>query len=172
LVFEFNPGSWQGNDIAPAWPISFCGDGSRIAFPNYRCNHATIVNVRTRTIERTLAGHRQMVRDIAFSVDGVHVATGSDDRTAKVWDATSGRVVHTLNMHTMPVRAVAFSPANNRVATGSSDQSLRFWDLATGAALHKATGHKGEICDLSYSPDGQFVASAGGDRDVRIWPAL
>ena len=60
-----------------------------------------------------------------------HVATGSWDNTARIWDATTGELVRALEGHGPSVR-VAWSPDGRRVATGSSDNTARIWDAATG----------------------------------------
>jgi WD40 repeat protein len=172
-LFEYTASTWHGNDIIPGWPLSFSGDGTRLAFPNEGRPDATIFDVERRVVARIIKGkHRRQVRDIAFSVDGTLVATGSDDRTARVWDATNGRHKQVVNDHTMAVRSVAFSPTAPHLATGSSDRSIRVWDLESGLRVREFRGtHRGEVCDLTYSPDGRYIASAGADTTVRLWDA-
>ena len=76
--------------------------------------------------ERTfLAGHTGLVRAVAFSPDGTRVLTGSQDSTARLWDAATGKLVATLAGHKASVLAVAFSRDETRVVTGSSDMTAR-----------------------------------------------
>ena len=76
----------------------------------------------------TLVGHTDSVECVAFSPDGRRIATTSDDRTVKIWDAETGQEVLTLGDHTAAVTCVAFSPDGHRVVSGSLDHTARIWD--------------------------------------------
>ena len=67
---------------------------------------------------------------MAVSPDGKRILTGSWDRTAKLWDAASGREVLTLKGHSGPVLSVAFSPDGLWIVTGSYDQTAKVWQAA------------------------------------------
>jgi WD40 repeat protein len=70
----------------------------------------------------TLEGHIYAVNSVAFSPDGKRLATGSYDKTAKIWDLDSAKALTTLEGHTDIVWNVAFSPDGKRFATGSDRQ--------------------------------------------------
>jgi WD40 repeat protein len=81
-----------------------------------------------------LRGHTAIVEGLACSPDGRRLATGSDDRTIKLWDTTTGEEVFTLRGHTSGVLSVAFSPDGRRIASGSYDQTVRVWDTSPPAS--------------------------------------
>jgi WD40 repeat protein len=70
---------------------------------------------------------------VAFSPDGKKVLTGSDDKTARLWDAATGQPEGLALQHQGAVVAVAFSPDGKRVLTFSSDKTVRLWKVATTA---------------------------------------
>ena len=74
-----------------------------------------------------LKGHRGYVTSVAFSPDDKRIVTGSEDKTARVWDASTGKEVLQLKGHSSFVFSVAFSPDGKRIATGSYDNTARIW---------------------------------------------
>ena len=69
----------------------------------------------------SLKGHTGYVVSVAFSPDGKRILTGSDDKTARVWDAENGQEILSLKRHTASVNSVAFSPDGKRILTGSGE---------------------------------------------------
>ena len=130
-------------------------------------HHAT----KASRIRHTLAGHTSAVMSVAFSPDGARLATASDDRTAKVWDAESGEELFTLAGHTNWVLSVVFSPDGTRLATASSDRTAKVWDAASGAELFTLASHTDWVRSVALSPAGTRLATASDDRTVKVWDA-
>ena len=95
-----------------------------------------------------LIGHESLVLSAAFSPHGAHVVTASDDRTARIWDAPTGREITALRGHEEWVWSAAFSPDGARIVTASADRTARIWDAATGREIIALRGHKEGVCQV------------------------
>lgn len=119
----------------------------------------------------TLEGHANSIAAIALSPDGKFFASGSYDRTLKLWHLGTGALVSTLEGHLEPVLAVVFSLDGRLLISGSVDDSIRLWDVATGTLVSKLTETAASVMALSVkiSPDGQALVSGSDDHTVKIW---
>jgi serine/threonine protein kinase/Tol biopolymer transport system component len=119
----------------------------------------------------TLKGHTSYVWSVAFSPDGKRLASASNDRTVKVWDAVTGQEILSLTGHTGGVSSVAFSLDGKHLASASNDRTVKVWDAATGQEVRTLTGHTGEVYSVAFSPDGKRLASTSEDKTVKVWDA-
>ena len=133
---------------------------------------------RTATMEqaeapclRKMVGHGSGVTSVAYSMDGTRVVSGSEDKTVRIWDASTGEEVQRLEGHSGEVSSVAFSMDGTRVVSGSDDKTVRIWDASTGEEVQKLEGHSGGVTSVAFSMDGTRVVSGSGDKTVRIWDA-
>lgn len=121
--------------------------------------------------QRVLAGHRAGLWDAQWSRDGEQIATASEDGTAWIWDAHTGRVLHELAGHTAVVRSVEFSSDGDRLVTAGDDRTARIWDVQSGALIATLTGHDDRVWRAAYSADGAHLMTYGSDNTLRIWDA-
>jgi WD40 repeat protein len=116
-----------------------------------------------------LQGHTYAVLSAAFSPEGARIVTASDDNTARVSDAASGRSLAVLQGHTGAVNSAAFSPDGTRIVTASADGTARVWDAASGRSLAELRGHTGAVNSAAFSPDGTRIVTASYDNTARVW---
>ncbi len=116
---------------------------------------------------RTLAGHTQQIHTIAFSPDGTLIASGSADKTLKLW-TLSGEIISTFLGHRLALNAVAFHPVAPLIASASADATIRLWHL-DGSLDRTLTGHTQAVRAIAFSPTGRFLASGGEDKTIRLW---
>lgn len=103
---------------------------------------------------RELLGHDDAVMSVAWSPNGAHLASASVDRTVRVWETSSGRMLVCCQGHTGEIRDVAFSPDGARLAM-AADQTVRVLEVSSRQ-------------ELGHLP-GPYPASPGGDL-VACWP--
>jgi tetratricopeptide (TPR) repeat protein len=119
--------------------------------------------------------HDNLVRAVAFSPDGTRLATGSADKTARIWDTTTGSEVLTIKVKGFlnAVYAVAFHPDGTRLATGNWDETVRIWDTTTGTLLPtiKVKSFLNAVYAVAFHPDGTRLATGSADKTARLWDA-
>ncbi|MBW4575960.1 MAG: serine/threonine protein kinase, partial [Aphanothece sp. CMT-3BRIN-NPC111] len=115
---------------------------------------AKTINYENLALATTLSGHSNWVHSVAFSPDGQSLASGSDDKTLKIWDVATGKVKSTLTGHSDRVYSVAFSPDGQSLASGSDDKTLKIWEVATGKVKSTLTGHSDRVNSVAFSLDG------------------
>jgi WD40 repeat protein len=126
-----------------------------------------------------LDGHRDEVNVAAFhpnpaaNPDGWLVATGSDDRTARLWKLTAGYPFASLDGHTGPISGVVWSSDGQHLVTTSKDATIRIWDVTPAGATSRPplTGHTRMVYapSLVETPAGKWLVTPGADGTARVW---
>ncbi|MBY0524748.1 MAG: hypothetical protein K2R98_15190 [Gemmataceae bacterium] len=83
-------------------------------------------------LRTTVKGHDDQIRCLTFSLDGKLIATGSDDKIARIWDASTGEEILVLRGHTRELLSIAFSTDGRLLATGCADGVTKIWDVSKG----------------------------------------
>jgi len=122
---------------------------------------------------RMLLGHTDWVNSVAFSPDGRILASGSADRTIKLWQVSDGHLLQTLSQDSGGVTSVAFSVDGRVLASGTDETEINLWRTSDGSLLH--TLQNGEnplespVCGLAFSPDGKLLAAGSQNYSVEVW---
>jgi WD40 repeat protein len=116
-------------------------------------------------------GHTGIVYSAEFSPDGQRIVTASRDNTAKVWDASTGKLLYSLEGHTWDVNSAVFSPDGQRIVTASDDNTAKVWETESGKLLYSLEGHTDNVHSAVFSPDGQRIVTVSDDAIVIVWNA-
>jgi WD40 repeat protein len=122
---------------------------------------------QSHTALLTIPVLEDFVLSAVYSPDGTRVATACQDGTARVFDASSGRLIHELRGHSDICWQVAYSPDGTMLASGSQDRTVRVWDAATGRLLITLP-HPSTVFGVDFSSNGRLLASSSSGA-VKLW---
>lgn len=144
--------------------VTFSPDGKLIATGGgFSDGNIKLWDTETGAEVRTLSGHVQSVLSLSFSPDGKLLASGGADRTTRLWDIATGRLLNTLTgsgREHLPdmVTAVAFTPDGKSIAR-SNLGGILIWNVKNGAVERNLGGTGEALFRMAFSPDGNFLAS-------------
>ncbi|MGD0617732.1 MAG: caspase family protein [Bryobacteraceae bacterium] len=126
--------------------------------------------------------HTAMIKQISVDAAERFLVTGSDDKTVRVWELATGRLLQTIRPpagtgNEGKVDAVAISPDGKTIAAGGwtgcdweKSCSIYLFDRESGVLRRRVVGLASSIQHLAYSPDGRLLfAGLGGENGVRLY---
>ncbi len=194
--------SGQSGSVSAA---NFSSDGRYIVTGSWD-GTAKVWEVSTGRELKTLSGHTADVSVVNFSPDGRYIVTGgcrdrkvypiydgisipaeSSDKTAKVWEVSSGRELKTLSGPSGNVLAANISSDGCFIVTGGRyrktypmsddstipimrrDGTAKVWDLSSGRELKTFLGHTGEVSAANFSSNGRYIVTGSSDKTAKVW---
>lgn len=118
---------------------------------------------------RVITGHLGWVRSIAIDHTNEWFATGSADRTIKIWDLASGKCKITLTGHIHTIRGLAISDKHPYLFSCGEDKAVKCWDLEQNKAIRSYHGHLNGVYSITLHPTLDIVITGGRDACARVW---
>ncbi|MBE9185875.1 protein kinase [Microcoleus sp. LEGE 07076] len=116
---------------------------------------------------KNFAQHSEPVGAVAFSPDGLMLASGSKDKTIQIWDLATGKSIRTFPGDSSTIWSVAFNSKGTKLASGTGFWRVMLWDLKTGQGT-RLLDHTASVWSVAFSPDDKLVASSSGDKTTKI----
>jgi WD40 repeat protein len=161
--------------ITPQAPLNLAYLSPQLLAVGQADNQTRLFGVSFRQI---LAGHVGAVNALAYSADGKWILSAGADKTLRLWDVASGKVVRNYAGCADVVTSAGFSADGKFVIAGSTDKNLRIWPIgdpidpkvaATTIAATTTILHPAIIQSVAFAPDGLRFATAGDDNLIRVW---
>jgi tricorn protease-like protein len=118
---------------------------------------------------RDLAETQDVVFAVAFSPDSKRIATAGADRTIRVLEVETGKLLAQIEDHADWIFGIAFSPDGKRLASASRDKTSKVFDLEKKESLVTFPAHAQPVYTVSFAPDGKSIATGGEDNRIRLW---
>lgn len=181
-VWDLNAGKLLHTLRGHVWAVhsvAISPDGKIIASGSFD-NNIKIWNAYTGELRRTLNGPESplnpilswfssdSIYSVAFSPDGLTLASGGTKQPIILWCLRSGEQKSTLTGHSEDVYSVAFSPDGKLLASGSADRTIRIWDVSTGEPIDTLE-HSDTVYSVAFSPDGQMLVGGSKDGAIKVW---
>ncbi len=114
-----------------------------------------------------LKGHTKRINALASTHNGHRIASGSDDGTIRMWDASTGTQM--LSLTAKNTNTLVFSMDGKILASANSSPQIQLWDIATGKQLTSLNGQSDNITTLTFSSDNKTLASGSRNGAIELW---
>ncbi|CEP16590.1 hypothetical protein [Parasitella parasitica] len=145
--------------------ISSCGN---FGYLGCASGIVDMYNMQSGQYRKTFNGHKKPITGLTTDTIHRYLITASVDKTIKIWEIKTAKVVHTIDLES-PVVSIRYHTENDLLAVVCDDLSIRVIDLETKRTVREFWGHRNRITDFTFSPDSRWIVSASLDGTVRTW---
>jgi WD40 repeat protein len=158
----------QGGELVS---LAFAPDAHWIAAGSHgnRRHEVRLALLGPRPQWAVLGTHKGLICSVALAPDGLTLASGSRDRTVKLWDVEARRELFVFEPFSHDVLAVAFTPDGQTVAAATLNGIIKLWDVASRGEKAVFDWEISTVRSVAFSPDGMTAAAGGFDNTILIW---
>jgi WD40 repeat protein len=154
--------------IGPIYSLAFSPDSNTLAAGGEEA--MVLWNLPSGQRGEIFNNYYDSVKSVAFSPNGLMLATGSDDFDVKFWPISGKPPTYTLPGHEYSVNSVTFSPDGKTLASAGDDEMIILWDVANGQRIGPAlSGYHGSVQAIRFSVDGKTLFSVNADGSITEW---
>uniref|UniRef100_A0A023GM38 Putative wd40-repeat-containing subunit of the 18s rrna processing complex n=1 Tax=Amblyomma triste TaxID=251400 RepID=A0A023GM38_AMBTT len=121
------------------------------------------------TSQITVVAHEKDINGLAVSPNDQLIASASQDKTAKLWNAADLSLVGTFRGHRRSVWCTSFSPVDQVLATSSADTTIKLWSLSDFSCVKTFEGHECSVLKVVFVTHGMQLLSSGADGNLKLW---
>ncbi len=162
---QLSEATWQLD--GPVEDIAYSPDGKYYATADLAGN-AILWDAANHKKLKTLS-HGQYVHAVAFDNTGTKFASGSSDRTIRIYSVPDGKQLRQLAGHKDGVISLSFSPDGRQLLSGSFDNTAVLWDVRSGKPVQQLKGHSWWVWNAEFSKDNNRIVTAGQDGKAIVW---
>lgn len=184
LVWQFNPDTMEGQVIykglghthavysigmSPYEQVFYSG-GEDTTLKRWSIAQSNAIGAEIKSLiaSQTVKAHEARIDAIDVSPNDQLVATGSRDKTARIFSASTLQIIATLKGHRRGVNSIQFSPVDQVIVT-AADVTLRMWNLQDFTCVKSFQGHDCAVLNFSFLSSGLQMVSMGSDGNMRLW---
>jgi WD40 repeat protein len=155
--------------------LSMAGNDPRFLYVAADEPKIKVYNLSTLQIARTFDGHTDAVNSIDISKNSLYMISGSNDKTARIWDIKTGKEIRKLAVDCWKVISVSFSDDAKYAVTGCNDGSIKTWDVETGKLVSSLENPGNGVHKVAFSQNLKTIICASKLRGseqygLRVWP--
>lgn len=144
-------------------------DQAVVAIGELRTGDVLLLDAADGQMIQRLDAHDSNILALEYSADGRWLFTGSEDDTARVFDATTLEPLATLSAHTEAIMDFALSADASVLATASADHTIRLWSTETWQTIAELVGHTNQVDEVAFVPGTDRLVSGAHDATLRFW---